>query len=324
MLRTVTTKLWQFVQAQAERRLPALTRLREPEPLPIAIHRRRIYVLPSRFGLFFSVLLFAMAAGALNYNNNPALMLVFLVGSSVHTALLRGWLGLTGLRLVEVSAPPVHAGETTELRLRFEGEGQRVRRGLCIERAGTSQVFEVLPERYASPALPFATERRGLHPIGRIKLSTRWPLGLFAIWSWLNPQAQVLVYPQLEPQAPPLPGEGALSGQRRQRSPSEEVHGLREHRQGDPLRLVAWKRSAQLGRLIVREFESPAGVEVRLDYGQLLHLPAELRIQRLARWLVEAERRGLRSELLLPGEHIGPGRGESHLHAGLRALALLP
>ena len=104
------SKAWLFVQAQAERRLPALTRLRETEALPIAIHRRRIYVLPSRFGLFFSGLLLAMAAGALNYNNNPALMLVFLIGSSVHTALLRGWLGLSGLHLVEVSAPPVHAG----------------------------------------------------------------------------------------------------------------------------------------------------------------------------------------------------------------------
>lgn len=323
-MRGALARLWRFLEAQAERRLPALTRLRQPEALPIAIHRRRIYVLPSGFGLFFSLLLLAMFVGALNYNNNPALMLVFLIASSVHTALLRGWLGMTGLRLVEVSASPVHAGETTELRLRFEGEGSRIRRGLRVERAGQGQVFEVLPERYASPTLPFETTTRGLHPIGRIKLSTRWPLGLFVVWSWLNPQGEVLVYPRLEPQAPPLPGDGSLSGQRRQRSPSEEVHGLREHRQGDPLRLMAWKRSAQLGRLIVREFESPAGIEVRLDYAQLLHLPAELRIQRLARWLVEAERRGLRSELILPGEHIGPGRGEAHLHAGLRALALLP
>lgn len=323
-MRALAARTWRFAQAHAERRLPALTRLREAEALPINIHRRRIYVLPSRFGLFFGLLLAVMGAGALNYNNNPALMLVFLMASSVHTALLRGWLGLSGLRLVEVGAPPVHAGETAELRLRFEGEGRRARRGLCLEREGRARVFEVLPERQAGATLPFATTRRGLHAVGRIKLSTRWPLGLFVVWSWLNPQAQVLVYPRLEDQSPPLPGDGASSGLRRQRSPSEEVHGLREHRQGDPLRLMAWKRSAQLGKPIVREFESPAGLEVRLDYAQLLHLPPEQRIERLARWLVEAERRGLVSELILPGEQLGPGRGEAHLHAGLRALALLP
>lgn len=312
------------MQALAERRLPALTRLRVAEPLPIDIHRRRIYVLPSRFGLFFCGLLLVMGVGSLNYNNNPALMLVFLVGSSVHTALLRGYLGLSGLRLVEAIAAPVHAGETAELRLRVEAEGRRIRRGLRVERMGTARSFEVLPDRFSSPALRVPTERRGLHPVGRIKLSTRHPLGLFVIWSWLHPQAQFLVYPRLEAHPPPLPGDGSSSGHRRQRSPSEEVHGLREHRQGDPLRLMAWKRSAQLGRPLVREFESPAGLEVLLDYAQLSHLPAELRIERLARWLVEAERRGLRSELRLPGNQIGPGRGEAHLHAGLRALALLP
>lgn len=318
------SRLWRFLLGFAERRLPALTRLREQEALPIIVHRRRIYVLPSAFGLFFSALLLVMTAGALNYNNNPALMLVFLVGSSVHTALLRGWLGVSGLRLAEVSVAPVHAGETAELRLRFDAEGRRPRQGLCIEHGHQAQVFEVLPERHASVSLPFATSRRGLHPVGRMKLSTRWPLGLFVIWSWLNPAGEVLVYPRLEAQSPPLPGEGSSAGLRRQRSPSEEVHGLREHRQGDPLRLMAWKRSAQLGRLIVREFESPAGIEVRLDYNQLLHLPAEQRIERLARWLVEAERRGLRTELRLPGQQIGPARGDAHLHAGLRALALLP
>lgn len=323
-MRGLASRLWAWLQGQAERRLPALTRLRQPEDLPILIHRRRIYVLPSGFGLFFCGLLAAMAIGALNYNNNPALMLVFLVASSVHTALLRGWLGLSGLRLVEVSAAPVHAGETAELRLRFEGEGRRARRGLCIERGEARQVIELLPEAFASAALPMATERRGLQPVGRIKLSTRWPLGLFVVWSWLHPRAEILVYPRLEPQSPPLPGEGGAASSRRQRSPSEEVHSLREHRHGDPLRLMAWKRSAQLGRPIVREFESPAGVEVRLDYAQLAHLPPERRIERLARWLVEAERRGLRSELRLPQSRIGPGRGEAHLHAGLRALALLP
>lgn len=324
LLRRPIEPLWLWLQTQAEQRLPALTRLRQPEPLPIGIHRRRIYVLPSGFGAFFCALLFAMAVGALNYNNNPALMLVFLIGSSVHTALLRGYLGLSGLSLIEVSAAPVHAGENAELRLRFVGEGKRARRGLSLTRGESTRVFECRPERFASPELSMPTARRGLHPVGRIKLSTRYPLGLFVVWSWLNPQAEVLVYPRLEDHAPPLPGDGGLGSQRRQRSPSEEVHGLREYRPGDPLRLMAWKRSAQLGRPLVREFESPAGLEVVLDYAALAGLPQEQRIERLARWLVEAERRGLRSVLRLPEQQIGPGRGEAQLHAGLRALALLP
>ena len=41
--------------ARAERRLPALTRFRGPEPLPIELHRRRIYILPTKSGVGFGV-----------------------------------------------------------------------------------------------------------------------------------------------------------------------------------------------------------------------------------------------------------------------------
>ena len=42
------------------------------DPLPMTIDRRRVYVLPTRFGLFYGVMVGVMFLGALNYNNNPA------------------------------------------------------------------------------------------------------------------------------------------------------------------------------------------------------------------------------------------------------------
>ena len=58
------------------------TRPREPEALPARFDRRRVYVLPTRFGLFYAVLLLAMLLGALNYNNNPALLLGLLLAGA--------------------------------------------------------------------------------------------------------------------------------------------------------------------------------------------------------------------------------------------------
>ena len=57
---------WLGALALAERRLPALTRLAPGRALPIALHRRRIYVLPTRFGLVFALMLFVMLLGALS------------------------------------------------------------------------------------------------------------------------------------------------------------------------------------------------------------------------------------------------------------------
>jgi len=307
----------------AERRLPALTRMKRPEALPIVLDRRRIYVLPTGFGLYFVVLLAVMTLGGLNYDNNPALILCFLVGSALHTGLLYGYLALRGLRLLEVSAEPVHAGLPITLRLRFDAVEPRLRRGLTLFKAPQRIAFDLERGGHADVSIELPTRHRGWHSIGRIEVSVRQPFGMFVCWSWLHPSRPLLVYPALEANPPPLPGEGGDGLPDRRRGPDEQVHGLRDYRLGDPLRTVAWKRSAQRGTLTVREFESPRGREAVLDWQQLGGLDPEARIRRLARWVVDAERAGLNSELRVPGQRIGPGHGPQHLHACLRALALL-
>lgn len=308
----------------AERRLPALTRLKQPEALPIRIDRRRIYVVPTRFGFFFGVLLAAMLLGALNYNNNPAIMLCFLVGSAVHTSLLGGYLTLRGLRLEQAGADPVQAGQTQQLRLLFGASEPRRREGIQVRQGDRRAAFALAADGRSEVRLERPAPRRGLHPIGRLEVATRMPLGLFVAWSWLNPDGRVLVYPTAESGAPPLPGRGERGQPRRRRGMDEEPHSLRDYRGGDPMRLVAWKRSAQAGRLMVREYESPSGADALLDWRTLGNLPVETRISRLARWVLDAEQQGLRSTLLLPNVRIGPGAGPAHVHACLRELALLP
>lgn len=323
-IRHRTRQLRDRVLQMAELRLPALTRLKQPERMPIRIDRRRIYVLPTGFGLFFAALIAAMTLGALNYNNNPALILCFLLGSAMHTSLLRAYLILRGVRLEQVGAEPVHAGQPQTLRLMFGASEARRRPGLRL-RLGPSQAsFALSDDERSTVAIARPAPTRGLHPIGRIELSTRHPLGLFVAWSWLHPEADVLVYPAIESQAPPLPGRGDRGQPRRRRGLDEEPHSLRDYRGGDPMRLIAWKRSAQIGRLMVREYESPAGADVLLEWRDLSGVEHELRIQRLARWIVEAEKEGLRSTLALPAVRIGPARGAAHVHACLHALAVMP
>lgn len=90
-------------------RLQAFERPRAPERMPVRIGRRRIYVLPTAFGLFYGVLVLAMVLGALNYNNNPALMLALLLGASGLASLIAAHLQLSGLQAEALSAEPVAA-----------------------------------------------------------------------------------------------------------------------------------------------------------------------------------------------------------------------
>lgn len=306
-------------------RAALLARPRSSETLPVKFDRRRVYVLPTRFGLFFAALLFAMLLGALNYNNNPAFLLALLLGATGLASLIAAHLQLSGLGVDAISAEPVAAGSILSLHIALTATDARKRRGLqlrCREACSTAPPMSTKP---VVAMLSLATERRGWIEPGRIRVSTTQPLGLAMAWSWVWPDAPLLVYPSAEPQGPALPPGDGSANQARLHPAGDDVHHLRAYRSGDPRRAIAWKPSARRDTLLVREYEQPLAIEVTLDWRTLSQLAYEQRIRRLAHWVDLAEREGRRYRLLLPGQPaLGPGQGSAHRHLCLRALALLP
>jgi uncharacterized protein (DUF58 family) len=301
-----------------------LVRPQRDESLPIAINRRRIYILPTGFGLFLAAMLATMVLGGLNYNNNPALVLAFLLIAVANNSLVQAHLTLSGLHLTALHAEPVHAGRPLELRITFETTGRRRRDGLEL-RAGDEEVFfDLAPGERSEVRLALPTRQRGWLLPGRIRIATVRPFGFARAWSWLRPDRALLVYPAAETEPVPLPDSGGDGQSSRSRAHGEQPHHLREYRIGDSQRQIAWKASARADRLLVREYESSASREVELDWFALGALATEARISRLTRWVLEADRQAIRYRMRLPGQLIGPGRGAEHRHACLRALALLP
>ncbi len=306
----------------AERRLPALTRLKQPEPLPIRLDRHRIFVLPTRFGLMFSAVLLSMLLGALNYNNNPALLLTFLLGAAAYQSVFAAFRTLDRLELRALRPEPCHAGDVLCISLHFHIVA-RQRYSLRLCRGDTQAAFDLeIGDSAACVEVP--TTQRGLLPLGRLRLSSEYPFGLFQVWSWLNPDVHALVYPRLEADPPPLPLAGAVSARTGVRSDGDDLAALRAYRPPDPPRNIAWKASARHDELLVREFEIPRGGEAVLEFASMRGLPYEARISRLAAWVCKAEAVQMRYQLILPDTRLAPSLGSDHRHACLRALALLP
>jgi uncharacterized protein (DUF58 family) len=247
---------------------------------------------------------------------------LLLSGAAV-ASLLVAHLQLSGLRIVAAGAEPVPAGEFLSLRVHLRASDARERRGLRVE-CGEATASAALAYCAGEAVLELRTSRRGWLQPRRLRISTRQPLGLAFAWCLAWPQAQLLVYPRPERDAPPLPSGGGEGSRARPHVAGDEPHHLRAYRQGDPRRNIAWKPSARHGSLLVREHERREGAEIVLDWRELASLPVEARISRLARWVDEAERRNRRYRLRLPGESLGPAQGPAHRHACLRALALLP
>jgi len=306
-------------------RLQQLARPRAPEALPLRLGRRRIYVLPTRFGLFVTVLLMAMLLGALNYNNNPALLLALLLTATAIASTIAAHLQLSGVQVDAIAAEPVPAGQPLRLRVDLSLRDPRPRHGLHLQ-LGDAEAWTDLPAHGRGEVeLSVPSERRGWLELSRIRISSTQPLGLVRAWSWIWPEQPLLVYPLAETQAPPLPEQGSDPLHTRAHASGEELHQLRPYRAGDPPRSIAWKHSARRDVMLVREYEKPIGIEVVLDWHALAPLGKEARIARLARWVDTAEREGRRYTLRLPMHPpIGPGQGAGHHHLCLRALALIP
>ncbi len=305
-------------------RLQTWARPRWPDTLPVRFDRRRVYILPTRFGLFFSLLLLAMWLGGLNYNNNPALMLGLLLAGAANTSLIAAHLQLTGLQISAIGAEAVPAGAPLELRLHARAADGRERRGLRVDYHGAAAILSLV-DGSGQATLTLPTQRRGWLDLERLRISTTRPLGLARAWAYVWPDAPLLVYPSPETHGPPLPEGSGANALARLQPTGDDVHHLRAYRRGDARRAIAWKPSARRDMLLVREYEQPLGADVVLEWRSLSGLDYEARIRRLARWVDDAEREGRRYRLELPGQPpLGPASGAPHRHACLRALALLP
>ena len=225
--------------------------------------RKRIYVLPTRFGLFFAVLLIAMALGALNYNNNPALMLGLLLAGAANTSLFAAHLQLSGLSVTAISAEPVPAGAPLPVRVHARAAPGRERRGIRIEGNGADATLS-LDDGAGDAMLPIATTRRGWLDLERLRISTTRPLGLARAWAYVWPDAPLLVYPAPESHGPPLPQGSGDNAQARLHPVGDDVHHLRAYRRGDARRAIAWKPSARRGACWCAKRQPKA--RIRLDW----------------------------------------------------------
>ena len=87
---------------------------------PIILAGRRIYIVPTRLGFAFALMLFAMFLGAMNYANNLALGLTFMLGSMGLTAMHYCQRNLAGMKLASAVCEPVFAGQLAKFRIAVE------------------------------------------------------------------------------------------------------------------------------------------------------------------------------------------------------------
>lgn len=310
---------------------PRPRRPRPPVNGVVTLDRRHLYILPTRSGLGFALLLLAMLTTSLNYNISLGFALTFLL---VGIGMACMWMAYRNLLDLDISAGPVSApfaGETATFVLHVANHDGGARIGVEAVAAGgvadaaAGLTLDGLGQ--GALAVRVAAPRRGRLALPRVTVSSRFPFGLFRVWSYADLPLTTFVYPAPERPAPPLPltprPEDGDDGQL-QAAADDGIDQLRKYRPGDPLHRIAWKHSARTGRWLSRTGHVPRQPGCWIDWDALpFTMDTEARLSRLCAWVLAAGDHvdlGLR----LPGVEIAPGAGPAHRRACLEALAIWP
>ena len=310
--------------------LARISRRRGVTKLPRTLEYQHIFVLPTRFGVGFGVLLGATTIGGLNFNNNLALLLAFtLISVSLMTMFL-AYRNQVGMSVIGISADPVFAGENARFRVVLRNTESRNRYTLCSRwnsateswsvGAGDCRDFQPEESRYLYLSRP--SRKRGMLSMDPFTIENRFPFGLFRAWSVFIPEASCLVYPAPAPDAPPLPRTGRGDHGAAEKGEGEHLHGLREYQAGDPLKRVAWRTSARHQKLFTREMEIPREEACEFNWYLVPATKTEEKLSILTAWILRAEHHQIPYSLEMPGEALLPDLGEEHRATCLKILAL--
>ena len=296
-----------------------------PDRETVRLHHRRLYILPTRFGYLFGMMLLLLFFASTNYQNSMAFVLTFMLTS---LGMISLWQTHKNLRdiTVKLQIPrPVFCGEVCELSFEVSHANNSRRFAIGIQYAEAAPAYLKLePEGSATIKLQIPTARRGqFKPMG-ITVFTRYPTGLFHAWGWLRFDMPILIYPQPTEkvklqQSMAAQYDGQISTSTIE---GDDFAGLREHRLGESLRHISWKAYAQGKGLLTKTFQGQARPTLWIDWQLLGEGSLEDKLSLMTALVLAAENEEQKYGLRLPGITIGQSYGGAHKHACLQTLAV--
>lgn len=291
----------------------------------VLLDRSRVYIVPTRVGLIFCLLLLLLLLGSINYTKSLGFMLTFLLAALGNVSMLMTWRNLVGIRLKGLSAQPVFAGQDAQFAIQLENTStdRRYSIGLQYDHK-LAELTDIPGQQLAIMHFDIATQYRGYLNPGKLRLETEFPLGFFVAWTWVDLDMNVLVYPSPAKKASSPRGvDSSRSGEEQSEGEGlEDFTGIKKYQQGDSWRRISWKTVARTGELYSKEFMGGLPEVKWIDWLTVNEPHVEKRLSVMVRMILDAQQAGCLYGLRLPSQEVKPDNGLEHQHCCLKALAL--
>jgi uncharacterized protein (DUF58 family) len=299
------------------------------------LKRQRVYILPTSQGWLYMLMLIVMLLGAINYNNNMAFVLCFLLTSLGLVSMLHTYKNLTGLILTSTKPKPVFVGQQALFPIQLDNRPGLTRFSIKLEYHDTTK--KIFRKKTTQPIItigleagkqstchyPIQTNNRGVLILKRLKISTNFPLGIFTAWAYYQPDFECLVYPVPKGQKQlPLNTLDEQNFDYGIQAGTDDFSGFRKYRAGDAVNSIAWKVFAREQGLLVKQFSGKGSQTLILNWDSVSHLrDIESRLSQLCYWILLADAASVHYGLEIPGFVNEPEHGSHHKERCLEALA---
>ena len=308
----------QRIQAWIEQRNPLTSG-------PVELHNRRLYILPTRFGVIYALMLLILLLAAINYQNSMAYAMTFLLTALGIISLWKTHNNLLGLNISLASPTAVFAGDHLTLQYRLDNPRNTERFAVGIQYDEHPPVYARITGGASSElGLRLPTQRRGRYKCAAVTIFTRYPTGLFHAWGLLRFDRAILVYPKpdfdvrLEQSlVADYAGQSTVDT-----TDGDDFAGLREHRNGESLRHISWKAYAQGRGMLTKTFQGHASPSLTIRWHDMTASSPEGKLSQMTAMVVQAHQAGRRYALELPGLSIARDNGPVHYAHCLQQLAL--
>lgn len=290
----------------------------------VTLTRDRVYIVPTKAGLIFSLLLLTLLIGSINYEKSLGFVLTFLLASVGNIALLSTWRNIAGLELKRLISTAVFSGEYANFNVQLINHQLLHRHSIVISQHGIEHDI-VDCAANSSPLISFKVKstKRGILDAGKFRLSTEFPTGLFVAWTWIDLSMSCIVYPEPDPHTDLTTldnsgsGEHDLSGKG-----AENYSHLRKYHRGDNISRISWKAAAKNNELFSKEFTGASPVSHWFNWDDIPARDNEHRLSIMSALIIQTEKNNYRYGIKLPEKTIQPDSGNKHFHQCLTALAL--
>jgi uncharacterized protein (DUF58 family) len=296
--------------------------------------RPRRTIWPTRDGWWCLLVVIGLGVAAINTGNNLLYLLVSLLLSLIVVSGILSEQSLRGLRLEADVPDEIYAGAPALFGAVLANRKRWLTSySITLEllvRGGTTR-FIYLPRLEAGRDRLLTWEEtlpsRGRQRLAGVRLTTRFPFGLFLKASRTMLELPVLVFPAVHP----IPSEtlhrlvGAGTSATRRRGRGHDLYNLRTYLAGDDPRHIHWRTSAKVQSLLVREMEAETTEDTRVvlrGTGAREAARLEAALSEAASIAAHLARTGAGVELAGAGLFVPLGRGPGHARRILTALAL--